>query len=653
MDDSDESGLPPPQFLGSECGEEKPVHTASERVEEGDDDNLRTWHDLGDVADFADGKSYTLLNPATEALSSPRFRRQVVTAAALSEHAYKCTSRDMSPDDAFQRLELLNRMWHPILDLRGGVQVLHVAKAPPLVTASDSDTVYVAFRGSKEGMDWLSDIHVRMARFSPAPAGCNTHAGFCGRGGRYPTTLLLSIWQEAAQRGMEVVLTGHSLGGAVAGLKLAEMQLAGREGTKAVTFGTPFWGNAALAKFLGEKGISPSIHNFFHPCDRIPASTSPFGFVPVGYQYYTSVPVLGSWLSQQFTQRAWKGLDTPPPPVARCLTTAMFAGGVVVAVVASPHMMRGGRRSRVPPELQQALAQSPYDSRQMRVRDWAVPYFVALATEVVVDGLSHPRQIRPPEEIEYASLCDGTVPGVFCTAAPGGPLFKQRKGFVSEVGNLMLREKRVSTPPPSVEFEDQRHHVFLRFDLHPSGGIFYTINGTEPRPPLTLLNLDFNPSLGRYVLSFPELGPEKAAHLPNGDELPSLLSRLARLADAGGAHHNLRRVDLPSPSLLARLSTAVKGVKAAGSSLLEWQKHVKAVPRYAVDVLKETHRIQMYTLALLFLWGDISAAQERVDDPCPSALTFWTERHAEAVPSPQAEDSLANEDDEDEWLEVA
>lgn len=90
------------------------------------------------------------------------------------------------------------------------------------ITKEDGYTV-VAFRGSMSVLDW-----VRNLIFSPFDA--STHAGFMASAVR--------AWGPIPSEG-EIILTGHSAGGAIAQLVASMFVSGGKVPASLVTFGTP------------------------------------------------------------------------------------------------------------------------------------------------------------------------------------------------------------------------------------------------------------------------------------------------------------------------------------------------------------------------------------------------------------------------------
>ena len=128
----------------------------------------------------------------------------------------------------------------------------------------DGDVRYLTFRGTSDLEDVLADLDLRMRPFhltgamapgAPSEASCKVHAGFADQ--------LEAVWDDVL-RDLEtgrgpVVISGHSLGGALATLaacRLARGPAAGRHPCRLLTFGAPRVGDAAFAALLDAPGQS-------------------------------------------------------------------------------------------------------------------------------------------------------------------------------------------------------------------------------------------------------------------------------------------------------------------------------------------------------------------------------------------------------------
>lgn len=141
----------------------------------------------------------------------------------------------------------------------GDVQVL-------LKWAAPKEPV-VAFKGTSSPLDWLRDLDsVPMA---------HPKLGLCHRGFLLGALEALEAIQEAA-KGCPVVLTGHSLGGALAALTGALLGSVGSPVAQVVTFGCPRVGFQGVrmalsgvrsARYVHGDDVVPTVPPFFeHHC---------------------------------------------------------------------------------------------------------------------------------------------------------------------------------------------------------------------------------------------------------------------------------------------------------------------------------------------------------------------------------------------------
>jgi len=134
------------------------------------------------------------------------------------------------------------------------------------------NTVIVAFRGTAKTEDLMADLNF------PTTHKMNgrVHQGFYERSRKYDRVMQLII--GFLRDGKEVVLTGHSLGGAVASM-MALRLLLNDDGTDldaksykqllCVTFGSPLVGDKAIADSI-QKDFNRHFINYVHETDIVP-----------------------------------------------------------------------------------------------------------------------------------------------------------------------------------------------------------------------------------------------------------------------------------------------------------------------------------------------------------------------------------------------
>lgn len=135
-----------------------------------------------------------------------------------------------------------------------------------------SDTLYVAFLGTKRPLDIFSSLNMKgTAEFLPGLG--DVHKGFVARAAAVPAE---QLWRLAAVRGKRLVFTGHSMGGAVAKLcalkLLTQLPATLHHTVSAVGFATPPLGNAAVAAAVAERGWDARLKNIMLPEDWVPGA---------------------------------------------------------------------------------------------------------------------------------------------------------------------------------------------------------------------------------------------------------------------------------------------------------------------------------------------------------------------------------------------
>ena len=152
-----------------------------------------------------------------------------------------------------------------------------------LAAAATPPEVVVAFRGSEGALDWLEDFDITQvpanATLPPgaaACAGCLLSRGFSVDTYRTVRAQLLAAVRAtlaAAGPGATVVVTGHSLGGALAEVAALDLLAEGLPVSASYTFGTPRVGNAAWAAAwaAAAEAAMPGAHfRVVHALDPVP-----------------------------------------------------------------------------------------------------------------------------------------------------------------------------------------------------------------------------------------------------------------------------------------------------------------------------------------------------------------------------------------------
>jgi hypothetical protein len=108
-------------------------------------------------------------------------------------------------------------------------------------------TIFVAFRGSESIANWVSNIDTALMDY-PYCDGCKVHEGFYAAEQAVIADVLRVVAElKAAHPSYGVVVTGHSLGAALATYCVFDLQQLGVANVKMINFGSPRVGNTAFA----------------------------------------------------------------------------------------------------------------------------------------------------------------------------------------------------------------------------------------------------------------------------------------------------------------------------------------------------------------------------------------------------------------------
>lgn len=110
------------------------------------------------------------------------------------------------------------------------------------------DEVGVAFRGSKEPLDFIMDARFVLKQRWPGHDAARVHTGFFTGYQAVANDVV-----KAVARASRIVITGHSLGGARAILCGAHLVEMGLPVSDVITFGAPRVGNAAFRDFYNDE----------------------------------------------------------------------------------------------------------------------------------------------------------------------------------------------------------------------------------------------------------------------------------------------------------------------------------------------------------------------------------------------------------------
>lgn len=152
--------------------------------------------------------------------------------------------------------------------------------------------IVVSFRGTHTSRDWLTDLDFLLYDASDICVGCQAHSGFLGswRGVR---KIVLNDWNNlrANYPTYKTVVTGHSLGGALANLCAAQMKkMVPNAKVYLFTFGSPRVGNDEFAEYI-ETVLGWRNFRVTHLNDPVPQLPPQWpGFAHPGPEYSITSP---------------------------------------------------------------------------------------------------------------------------------------------------------------------------------------------------------------------------------------------------------------------------------------------------------------------------------------------------------------------------
>lgn len=173
----------------------------------------------------------------------------LATAAALAEHAAA-----VYRSGAEYAATVRGGRWPVATQVVAGVTRVGVAVSP--------STVVLACRGSDDAGDWLENLLALRVGWRPVlPPGVGVHLGFRRQAERIRAELFGVLDVAELNGDHRVILTGHSLGGAMALLLAAALRADGRRVDAVVTFNAPrvggrrwaaweTWESTTVARFV-------------------------------------------------------------------------------------------------------------------------------------------------------------------------------------------------------------------------------------------------------------------------------------------------------------------------------------------------------------------------------------------------------------------
>lgn len=117
-------------------------------------------------------------------------------------------------------------------------------------TGSPYNTIYVVFRGSESTTNWMTDLNTAMMDYQYCD-GCEVHKGFYTAQQDVIEGILYVVKTLQNQHPTyRVVVTGHSLGGALATYTAMDLHREGVSKVHLINFGSPRCGNKEFANWI-------------------------------------------------------------------------------------------------------------------------------------------------------------------------------------------------------------------------------------------------------------------------------------------------------------------------------------------------------------------------------------------------------------------
>ncbi|KAJ5247757.1 extracellular lipase [Penicillium chermesinum] len=152
-----------------------------------------------------------------------------------------------------------------------------------IATDATNKLVVLSFRGSSDIQNWEANLNFALTDVDLCD-GCQAHTGFWASWGTVSDEITSQIDAAmSANSGYGLVVTGHSLGGALAALAGTALRNSGHT-LDLYTYGQPRVGNEALAQYMTNQG---SLYRVTHTNDIVPSvPPESFGFSHASPEYW-------------------------------------------------------------------------------------------------------------------------------------------------------------------------------------------------------------------------------------------------------------------------------------------------------------------------------------------------------------------------------
>ncbi len=200
--------------------------------------------------------------PETAFQSTPKFDNSLVEIALYHSQATYCVLDIDSPSTVYEPSGPLAG-FHRTFGVYNGDYDTHGYIGYNL----DDNTIVVAFRGSESTANWISDITANLVDY-PLCANCQVHKGFYETEQASIVDVLTEVSRlKESMQLATVIITGHSLGAALATYTAVDLQEAGVSNVWLINFGSPRCGNEQFADWCSNTALEGHIMRVTHHKD--------------------------------------------------------------------------------------------------------------------------------------------------------------------------------------------------------------------------------------------------------------------------------------------------------------------------------------------------------------------------------------------------
>jgi len=136
--------------------------------------------------------------------------------------------------------------------------------------------IIVAFRGSTSTADFERDLDIVPTGYSSPISDkhcllCTVHSGFFGAWNAVKTVIIDTVQSlHSAHSTFTIIVTGHSLGGALTSFCALGLKGAGLSGVQVYSYGEPRVGDTYYANFVDSQLVVGNLYRSTHTTDTVP-----------------------------------------------------------------------------------------------------------------------------------------------------------------------------------------------------------------------------------------------------------------------------------------------------------------------------------------------------------------------------------------------